>query len=29
MTYLEDWIQKHILSTDKKYVPFMQGKGVR
>lgn len=29
MTYLEEWIQKHILTVDRKYVPFMMGKGVK
>ena len=28
MKFLEDWVSKHILGTDKKYSPFLNGKGV-
>ncbi|MCS7238262.1 MAG: bacteriohemerythrin [Thermoguttaceae bacterium] len=27
--FLVDWLKNHILGTDKKYVPFLQAKGVR
>jgi hemerythrin len=27
--FLRDWLQKHIMGTDKKYVPFMTSKGVK
>lgn len=26
--FLKDWLDKHILGTDKKYGPFLNGKGV-
>jgi hemerythrin-like metal-binding protein len=29
MDFLTDWLTTHIKGTDKKYVPFLQGKGVR
>ncbi len=28
MKFLEDWVTKHILGTDKKYGPYLNGKGV-
>jgi hemerythrin len=28
MNFLEDWVSKHIVGTDKKYGPFLNGKGV-
>ena len=28
MKFLEDWVSKHILGTDKKYGPFLNGQGV-
>jgi hemerythrin len=28
MKFLEDWITKHIMGTDKKYGPFLNSKGV-
>lgn len=28
MKFLEDWVSKHILGTDKKYGPFFNNKGV-
>ncbi|MFZ5453027.1 MAG: bacteriohemerythrin [Thermodesulfobacteriota bacterium] len=28
MKFLEDWVAKHILGTDKKYGPFLNSKGV-
>ena len=28
MEFLENWVDKHILGTDKKYAPFLNGKGV-
>jgi hemerythrin len=28
MTFLKDWLNKHILGTDKKYVAFLNSKGV-
>jgi hemerythrin len=28
MKFLEDWVAKHIMGTDKKYGPFLNGKGV-
>ncbi len=29
MKFLENWIDRHILGTDKKYAPFLADKGVR
>ncbi|CAK0741458.1 hypothetical protein CCP2SC5_100058 [Azospirillaceae bacterium] len=29
MTFLKNWLVKHIQGTDKKYGPFLNGKGVR
>lgn len=29
MQFLRDWLQKHILGTDKQYTPFLNAKGVR
>ena len=29
MEFLQQWLDKHILGTDKKYGPFLNGKGVR
>ena len=28
MEFLKDWLSKHILTVDKKYVPFLNAKGV-
>ncbi len=28
MNFLKDWLQTHILGSDKKYGPFLNGKGV-
>ena len=28
LNFLRDWLQGHILGTDKKYAPFLQAKGV-
>lgn len=28
MKFLEDWVAKHIMGTDKKYGPFLNSKGV-
>jgi hemerythrin len=28
IAFLKDWIGQHILNLDKKYVPFLKGKGV-
>ncbi len=28
MDFLKNWLSKHILGTDKKYVPFLNSKGV-
>ncbi len=28
MTFLKDWLQKHILSEDKNYGPFLNNKGI-
>ncbi|MEW6219265.1 MAG: bacteriohemerythrin [Thermodesulfobacteriota bacterium] len=28
MKFLQDWLDKHILGTDKKYGPFLNAKGV-
>lgn len=28
MKFLQDWIDKHIMSTDKQYAPFLNGKGI-
>ncbi|MFP5213430.1 MAG: bacteriohemerythrin [Acidobacteriota bacterium] len=29
MTFLHDWVDKHIKGTDKKYAPFLNAKGVK
>jgi hemerythrin len=29
MKFLQDWVDKHILGTDKKYQPFLKSKGVQ
>ena len=29
MGFLKEWLSKHILSSDKKYSPFLNAKGVR
>ena len=29
MTFLQDWLFRHIKGTDMKYVPFLTGKGMR
>lgn len=29
LNFLRDWLTKHILGTDKKYAPFLHGKGVK
>jgi len=29
MDFLQQWLDKHILGTDKKYVPFLKSKGVQ
>ena len=29
MDFLKEWLQTHILGTDKKYGPFLNGKGVK
>lgn len=29
MTFLKNWLIKHIQGTDRQYAPFLQGKGVR
>lgn len=29
MKFLQDWLNKHILGTDKKYGPFLNSKGVQ
>lgn len=29
MTFLENWVDKHILGTDMKYAPFLNSKGVK
>jgi hemerythrin len=26
--FLKDWLSKHIMETDKKYGPFLKGRGV-
>ena len=28
MDFLENWVDKHIMGTDKNYAPFLNGKGV-
>lgn len=28
-SFLKDWLVKHIMGTDQKYVPFLHGKGVK
>jgi hemerythrin len=28
MTFLENWVDKHIMGTDKQYAPFLNGKGL-
>jgi hemerythrin len=28
MKFLEDWVAKHIMGTDKKYCPYLNSKGV-
>jgi hemerythrin len=27
--FLKDWLVKHIMGTDQKYAPYLQGKGVK
>ncbi len=29
MEFLQQWLDKHILGTDKKYAPFLNSKGVQ
>ena len=29
MTFLKDWLSKHILEVDKRYAPFLKEQGVR
>ena len=29
MNFLKDWLDKHIMGTDKKYAPYMHSKGVK
>ncbi len=29
MNFLEDWLDKHIMGTDKQYAPFLNGKGLK
>lgn len=29
MKFLQDWVDKHIMGTDKKYQPFFNAKGVK
>jgi hemerythrin len=29
MNFLKNWLSNHILGTDKKYMPFLSGKGVK
>ena len=28
MNFLENWVDKHIMGTDMKYAPFLNGKGI-
>ncbi len=28
MKFLKDWVDKHILGTDRQYAPFLNGKGI-
>jgi hemerythrin len=28
MSFLEEWVDKHIMGTDKQYMPFLNGKGL-
>jgi hemerythrin len=28
MTFLKDWLQDHIMGSDKKYAPFLNAKGI-
>jgi hemerythrin len=28
MNFLKDWLSNHIMNSDKKYGPFLTGKGV-
>lgn len=28
MKFLEDWVDKHIMGTDKQYAPFLNAKGI-
>ena len=29
VSFLEGWLESHILGTDKKYTPYLSGKGIR
>ncbi|MEI6437776.1 MAG: bacteriohemerythrin [Candidatus Omnitrophota bacterium] len=29
MTFLKDWLIKHIMGSDKRYAPFLNSKGIR